>query len=201
MKKLPFALILLGLWSGCTTARLPKSPDIYSLKSSSSNITIVIEKVSDERGTTKAGTIGAAGILVKDEIIEFTTNHLVSTLNSHMNVNIVMTGSVSPSQVNEIVHSRNANGLVAAKIKSLKIHSIDAIMQPVEVDMDLNVVVYNRQGEQIMEKTFIGHYEKRMGIVAMVDKATGELVDSVVKETMYSLVKDPEFKKAINQLA
>lgn len=193
-------LALLAVFTGCATARLPESPDIFSLQQFSTSTRIAVPKVVDERGTNNAGTIGAAGIKVKDEIVDFTTNHLLHALNTRLNVNVVTTGPVNEAQASQAVETSNTNGLVIAKIKRLKMHSIDALMQPVEVDMDMDVLVYDKQGQKLIEKTIIGHYEKRIGL-GIVDKSTGELVDATVKETMQNLVKDTDFKNAIQKLA
>lgn len=198
-QKIVIMIALLGILEGCATARLPKSPDIYALQQFPTATRLAVPKVIDQRGTNNAGTIGAAGIRVKDEIVDFTTNHLLHELNNRLNVNVVTTGAVDEDQASQAVETTNTDGLVIAKIKKLKMHSMDALMQPVEVDMDMDVLVFDKQGQKLLEKTIIGHYEKRIGL-SVVDKSTGELVDSTVQDTMHNLVKDTDFKNAIQKL-
>ncbi len=199
MKKDLFLITSLTLFfAGCTTARLPQGPDVFSLtKFPESEATVAVPKVVDARGTKNVGMIGAAGIQVRSDIAPFATNHLIRAVNSQMKLNVVRTEAITKNNAANILKSNNATNALVVSITSLKMHSIDAIMQPVEVDVTMGVTILNGQGQAVLEKTIAGHYEKRIGL-SVVDKTTGELVDKVIQDAMFNLVKDEEIKKGLN---
>ena len=199
MQKLLIGIAMLSLFVGCATARLPQSPDIYSLQRQASQATVLVTKVVDGRGSMKAGMIGGASIQVKKEIVEFSTSHLMSALNKNLSLNIIPTNSLSSGDIAKTIQSNQADGAVVATIRSLKMHSFDAVMEPVEVNMSMDVVVYDKNGAQLTATSVLGRYEKRIGIT-IVDKSTGELVGNTVKNVMDNLVKDSKIKQAIQQL-
>lgn len=198
-KTLAWVLVLFTI-SGCATAKLPAGPDIYGLNKYSDVGAVAVSKVVDERGTISAGTIGATGVRVKNDVVPLTTNYLLSMMNTNLNLNVIPVGSLSSASAGEVLGQSDAGGGILLKIKSLKLHSVDAMMQPVEVDMDVDVAVFERGGKVVVEKSVSGHYEKRIGL-SIVDKSTGELVDQVVRETIANVIKDSDIKLALETAA
>lgn len=199
MKKTLVAAFLGVLITGCATARLSQGPDTFSLIEHSNAVRIGVPKATDARGTNKAGTIGAAFIQVKSELVDLTTNYLINYLNTRLNANVIRIKTVDSQEISSVSSQYQADRIFILKIKRLKMFSADALMQPVEVDLDLAFEVYDQTGKQIYKQEVTGHHEKRIGI-SIVDKTTGQLVEAAVLDAMNNLVKDPGLKKSLASL-
>lgn len=189
-------LLISGLVSGCATARLDSGPSI-ALTHHMQAPNVGVSKVIDERQSPNIGTIGAAGIRVKQaDLSQTLTNHLIQSLNSHLKVNVTPVVEVHDQNAASVAESSNTDRVVSLRVKKLKMFSADALMQPVEVNMDLELKVYDRAGKVIYTTPVTGSYEKRIGI-SIVEKSTGQLVNSTVQEAINNLIKDPGLKKSL----
>ncbi len=187
------ALIL----SGCATARLSKGPESFALTQHPNAVNVGVAKVVDERTSANVGTIGAAGIRVKQaDLSDITTNYLVNSLNTELKTNVTRIVSINNENAATVAGSTAADVFLATHIKRVKIFSADALMQPVEVNIDMELTVYDKAGKTIYTAPISGTYEKRIGI-SIVDKATGQLVESTVQDAVNNLIKDSGFRKAI----
>lgn len=184
-------VFLSALISGCATAKLSRGPDTFSLIEHSNALRVGIPRVVDERGTANIGTIGAAFIQVKGELVDLTTNYLINHLNTKMDLNVERLKGIAsaPSQ-------QPTDRVLVVRIKKLKMFSIDALMQPVEVDLDLECEVYGPGGQLIHKQAIMGHHEKRIGIL-IGEQTTGKLVEAAVLDAMNNLVKDPGIKESL----
>jgi hypothetical protein len=192
----PFILAGLFVVAGCATARLSKGPDVYTVSQHPSGLKVGVAKVVDQRESTKAGSIGATSVRVDKDIADMTTNYLIQTLDQQMQVNVVPVEASTPAGVASIASQRGVDAVVVSQITSVKMFSADAIMQPVSTSIDMNTVVYNRDGSEKYRRSFSGKYEKRIGLT-IVDKATGELVEEAVKDMMAGVGRDTGLKEAL----
>ncbi len=186
--------------SGCATAKLGSGPDVFALPQLKDRPVIGVSKVTDTRGGTQVGTIGAAGIRVKaNDLTALTTNYLLNTLSSKLDMNIQTVANFEGSDMPHYLKLKHLNGYLTASVTRLKMFSADAIMQPVETNLDLQIKVYDQNGEILYDQTVSGSFEKRIGL-SIVDKSTGELVNSVVEKTMEVLAQDSSLRKALESL-
>ena len=199
MLKVLFLSSIVALTTGCAAAKLSRGPDTYALTRYPDAVRIGVAKVLDERGGHKVGTIGATVIFVKKELADLTTNYLIHHLNSNLRANVEQVIVTSPDEIPSEAAKNNVEGIVLARINRLRMFSIDALMQPVEVELSLDVEVYDRNGLRVYKESFMGHHEKRIGIT-LVEHSTGKLVEAAVLDAMNNLVKDPGFKKSIASL-
>lgn len=196
MKKIVTIAFLSVFVSGCASAKLSRGPDTFPLIEHTHSLRVGVPQAVDERGTNRAGTIGAAFIQVKSELADLTTNYLINYLNTRLNLNVERIQMAAVQDFATIFSQHNMDRVLIVKIKRLKMFSVDALMQPVEVDLDLECEVYDPSGNLIYRQTFMGHHEKRIGI-SIVDKTTGKLVEAAVLDAMNNLVKDPGLKKSL----
>jgi len=152
--------------------------------------------VVDERGTANAGTIGAAFIQVKGELVDLVTNYLINHLNTKMDLNVERLKTATAQDIASASSVYHTDRVLVVRIKRLKMFSMDALMQPVEIDLDLECEVYDPDGKLIYQQTIMGRNEKRIGI-SIVDKTTGKLVEAAVLDAMNNLVKDSGLKKSL----
>lgn len=192
-------MIVFGtLTSGCATARLSQGPDTYALEHHTGVKTLGITKVVDKRGSFSAGSIGAAGIKVKGNLVDLTTNYVIKNVHDYLNMNVERVGS-DEAQMASLIQEKNLAGVLQVEIPELKMFSADALMQPVETKILLDVILFDKTGKQIYKTRVMGNYEKRIGLT-IVDKATGELVEKVVSDAASQLVKDQGLVKALAEL-
>lgn len=196
MKTLLTAVLVGALVNGCATAKLSGGPDTFSLIEHPNTVRVGVPRVVDERGTSNVGTIGAAFIQVKSELVDLTTNYLINHLNTRMNLNVERLKTAAAQDIAAASLLHQTERVLVVRIKRLKMFSMDALMQPVEVDLDLECEVYDAVGKLIYRQTITGRHEKRIGI-SIVDKTTGKLVESAVLDAMNNLVKDPGLKKSL----
>jgi hypothetical protein len=189
MKRIAIALVL-AVFTGCAAARLPKGPDVYSLPEYPSAPKVGVAKVADARESTKAGHIGATSVRVDKDVADLTTNYLLDALNRDMKLNVAHAEATGPAGIASMASQQGMDAVLVSAIKRVEMSSADAVMQPVHTVVDMECVVYGRDGSERYRRLFSGSYDKRIGIT-IVDKATGELVENAVKETVTSLAKDP----------
>ena len=196
MKKI-VTIAFLGVFiSGCASAKLSRGPDTFSLIEHTNSLRVGVPKAHDERGTNRAGTIGAAFIQVKSELVDLTTNYLIHYLNTKLDLNVERIPMTGAKDRVSTPSPHNMDRVLILRIKRLKMFSMDALMQPVEVDLDLECEVYDSDDHLVYRQTIMGHHEKRIGI-SIVDKTTGKLVEAAVLDAMNNLVKDPGLKKSL----
>ena len=183
--------------AGCATARLGTGPDVYSLKEYPGGTRVAVARVVDARGSDSAGTIGGCGIKIKAKELEaLATNYLLDGANRYLGANISRVENVSAGTVPQLASENDAIYFMSARITGLKMSSLDAIMQPVEVSCDLDLKVYDRKGHEVFQKTFKGSYQERIGF-SIVEKATGKLAERTVQDAVSNLVKDPELRELL----
>ena len=186
--------------SGCATARLPQGPDIYSTHQYSEARAFGVVKVVDQREKKKAGTIGALTVNVDhEELAQITTNYLIESLNLKLQLNVSRISKFDPENIDLPLSNQNLNGFIVARIKKLKLFSVDAILQPVSVEIFMEIDVYNTQGQIVYSDVFDGYFNKRMGLRTS-SEAHGELVESAVKTLMENLVKYRNFTDALSTI-
>ncbi len=201
MKKINFIGAILAsslILSGCATARLSQGPDIQSLKSHAGAAQVAVAMVEDGRGATHAGSIGATSIDVPTSVTDMVYHYLIAELNSNFGLNIKEAGKLSQEDVAQAVSSSGADKVVVSKINSIKISSFDAIMQPVQTQIQLDLSVLDRRGQAIYKHSYLGEYEERIGL-SMVDSKTGQLVESSVQQLMKEITNDADLKQALVQ--
>ena len=198
MKRYLIAVFLGGLLiSGCATARLGTGPDVYSLKKYPAGTRVAVAKVADARGSDSAGMIGGCGIKIKAKELEaLATNYLLDGMSRYFMTNISQVENVSAETVPQLASENDAAYFVSARIASLKMSSLDALLQPVEVSCDLDLKVYDRSGKEVLRKTFTGSYQERIGL-SIVEKATGKLAERTVQNAVANLVKDTELQRLL----
>lgn len=196
MRQIIMTVFFSALISGCATAKLSKGPDTFSLVEHSNAVRVGVPRVVDERGTANVGTIGAAFIQVKGELVDLTTNYLINHLNIKMALNVERLKMATAHDIASLSSQYHTDQVLLVKIKKLKMFSMDAAMQPVKVNLDLEYEVYGPNGNLVYQQTVMGHHEKRIGIL-IGDRTTGKLVEGAVLDAMNNLVKDPGLKKAL----
>ncbi len=197
MKKLIVWILGLIVLSGCATAKLSKGPDPAILIHHEESVPIGVVTTMDERESEKIGTIGATSIVVKkNDLVDLVGNHLIRYINEKIGLNVERVQINENDSIKLVATKKKVEGVIVLRIKSLRMFSIDAILQPVEVNLTLELIVFDEVGQEIYHRIADGHYEKRIGI-SVVEKSAGELVEAVVKETLSQYVKDPELKKII----
>lgn len=197
---LPTVILLLSFSTGCATAKLSRGPDTYALSKHPDGIRLGVNKVVDERNGDKVGTIGAAIINVKrQDLANLATNYLISQLNTSFKANIEEVAVTAPEQIPAEAEKRNVKGLVLARISHLRMFSMDAIMQPVKVELNMEAELYDAGGQLLFNKSFPGNFEKRIGI-SLVEHSTGQLVEATVRDAVSNLVKDTDFKTSVASL-
>ena len=197
MKRTIVWIIGLIVLSGCATAKLSKGPDPAVLIHHDEIAPIGVATAMDERDSEKIGTIGATSIVVKkNDLVDLVGNHLVRYINEKIGLNVERVQVTDNDSIKLVATKKKVEGVIVLRIKSLKMFSMDALLQPVEVNLTLELVVFDEVGQEIYRRIADGHYAKRIGIT-VVEKSAGELVEAVVKETLSQYVKDSELKKII----
>ncbi len=192
MKKILLLLGCLLSLNACATATLPSGPTLNNLTQHSNALSVAVDVV-DERESTKVGTIGALTVHVKKNIEDLVAGHLLTALNADKKINVVRSYS------EELGGNAGNTGIIVSKIKTLNMNSADAILDPVQVDLSLEILVKNAKGEKTLHTFAMGRYSKRIGIT-IVDRSTGQLVDSVVKDAVFNLMQDAKFGKALESI-
>ncbi len=177
------ALLVLGLalLTGCVTAKLPPASDAFAPQDRPGQAKVGVARVKDARASVKVGHIGAASISVKKPDLEnLVTSHLMDCFNRQLGVNVERVSAETAEEAKLLADSRGVDGLVLASILNLTMTSVDAVMEPVEVALDVEVSLHDQTGRQIFKEVVLGRYSKWIGIT-IVDKATGKLVDATTR--------------------
>lgn len=195
MKNVILGLLLFSS-AGCATARLPEGPDA-SILIHQEPAPVVVARASDEREGEKIGTIGATTIFVKKGgLVNLVSNHLVRYINEKVGLNVERVEVSETDSIKLIATKKKIEGVILLRIKSLRMFSVDALLDPVQTNLTLELVVFDEAGREIYRRVATGHHEKRIG-VSVVEKSAGELVESVVKETLRQYLRDPDLRRII----
>lgn len=182
---------------GCATARLPKGPDTSILIRHQEPAPVVAARALDERGSEKIGAIGATTIFVrKSELVNLVSNHLIRYLNEKVGLDVERVQTIETDSIQLTATKKKAEGVILLRIKSLRMFSLDALLDPVQTDLTLELIVFDERGEAIYRRAVTGRHEKRIGI-SVVEKSAGELVESVVKETLRQYLRDRDLRRII----
>lgn len=187
------------LISSCTTVKLGKGPDIYGLARYEKAPMVGVAKVTDERERTRAGTIGANGIVVKDGLSDLASNHLMAGVNKSARVNVIGLKDFDEASASAAAAQYNADKVIKSSIKSLRVKSVDAILEPVEVEVDMHVLVYDKTGTMVYDADITGRHEKRLGMSLKTDKVVGEMVEEAVRDAVRQLADNSAFKLALEK--
>ncbi|MBI4398158.1 MAG: hypothetical protein HY586_03440 [Candidatus Omnitrophica bacterium] len=200
MKSLAGILMAALFVSGCAmTAKLPQAPDASSFTRYPDVASVGVAKVQDVRGTVKAGAISAQPVEVKEDITDFCTKYLINSLNSDMKVNVTLIEETLPANdIPLLAAQKGLDRILISKLISVKFSSLDAIMDPVQTDMQMDVYVYNQSGELILKRNFFGKAEKWLGLGTSI-KSTGKLVQESTLNLMGTLASDAELKSALTK--
>ncbi len=184
------------LMMGCTTLQLSKGVDMNELREYPEGVRLGLVSAKDLRGSNSIGSIGAAGYKLKGEVVDFTTNQVMSSANHYLQANLLPISQPAESEMAGVALRNNLDGFVIPEIHKIKLFSMDSLMQPVETDVDIKVNLYNAKGEAVYNSSYAGHYEKRVGLVTS-PKPIAELVENAIKDAVSKFVKDEEMKKQL----
>jgi len=191
--RLMIAVILAFAVIGCATAKLPAVPSLDSMTTFSDAMTLGVS-VKDSRAKEGVGTIGAAGIIVKKtDVVDFLAKQLIHNINREFMINVVQVFTGEPEKV-----VKGNDKMLAVDIKRIKMRSIDAIMEPVNVEMDIDLSLFNDSGEKIYQNSYTGQYRETIGF-SIVEKKTGQLVDKVINDVITKIFQDSQFVNKLRE--
>lgn len=197
MRSVFIIMLVLFTGTGCITAHLSKGPDTSVLIQHEDLNPIGVAAALDDRDSEKIGTIGATTIEVKkSELTNLVSNHLIRYINEKIGLNVERVEVSDSDSIKLIASKKKVEGIIILRIKSLRMFSLDALLQPVEVDLTLELSVFEEGGQELYRRVITGHHEKRIGI-SIVEKATGEIVEAAIKDTLRQYAKDPDLKRII----
>jgi hypothetical protein len=197
MRKYFFLVFLILSFSGCTTVKLAQGPAIDSLPIFSNAPNVGVAKTLDQREKSYIGTIGASPIHIKEGLPEATSNYLTYNVNTLYKLNVVQIPETPDSEkITEIAKKYAVTRVIVPKIKAVRMFSLDAILQPVEVNVDMLVDVYDISGKEVFHETVTGQYEKRIGL-SVGNKSIASLVEMAIREAVSNLVKNENFESVV----
>lgn len=198
MKNIFFIMVGLFGLTGCASAQPGTSPETTHAIVQHKEVTMPeAVKVMDDRGNKKARTIGATVIQTNgNNLVELVTDHFIKYINDKARLNVVKVAIKESDVIEEVVDTYKLEGMAILKIKELRVFSIDAFIQPVEVDLLLELSIFDKSGQKIYNRTISGHHEERIGLI-IVENNVENLVEIVLKDALNQYGKDPELKKII----
>jgi len=192
-------LLLLTI-TGCATSRIPSGPETFSTIQYEGKPKLGIIKAQDSRKEKKAGNIGLAVINVESEdLTNMVTNHLVHCVNNDLQFNVEKVGAYLPKDMNMVATQYGTSGTITLNVLRLELRSFDAILEPVETDIDAKVQVYDQEGKLVYEEIINGHYSERIGL-SIVDKATGELINKATESLIKNIAINLNLRKTLTAL-
>ncbi len=196
MKTTSLLLILL-LINGCVGARLSSGPNTSPLIKHEDLTSVGVAATVDDRESEKVGTIGAATITVrKSDLANVVGNYLIKYINEKVGLNVERVQMNETGSIKLAASKNKVNRIIILTIKTLNMFSLDALLQPVDVNLTLELRILGEGGDEIYRRTVTAHYAKRIKI-PVIEKNTGELVESVAKEALRQYSKDQDLKKII----
>lgn len=191
-------MLLAFFSSGCSVlSSLPPAPNTFAPTIYPDKIKIGVSKVSDSRDNTKAGSIGGLIINVDNKSLsDFTSNYLLHYLNEKMQINVVRIEDIAGNDLPAVAQKYSVERLVVGNVADINMFSLDELLQPTEVGIVIEIVVYDSQGSQLYKRSVVGNFRKRVNSF-IIERSTGKLVEEVVKDAMNNLINDADFKKAV----
>ena len=128
--------------NGCASMQFAEGPDVTSLRTYANTPTWVVQDVVDNRKDEKAGQIGLLlkTVVKSSDLTKSVTDHLVYMLNSQVRINVLRTSVNDPSVIAGQFISKNISGILSARVKAVKVSSLD-ILIPIKSEMTMELVM------------------------------------------------------------
>lgn len=181
--------------SGCATVQLSSMGVVpYAFRSHPGAPTVAVAKLQDARPRPEdLGIIGASPIRTKDDIARSATEILLQELND-AGYNIQRaeeTASVPPA---------GTNALLRGTLEKTHMHSMDAILQPVELELQATLEVISPDGRVAYRKTYFVNPSKRMGIsMGAAGGWQAKFLTEGFQDLAARTVQDDHLKKALGK--
>ena len=198
MKKI-WILTLLAVWiAGCGTTQPTKeyeSSDDAVLESTQP--AGVIAQAWDERHSEETGTIGIRSITVrKTDLTELVSRYLLHYIHEKIGLNAERIQMNEADSVKLAATKNKVNGIIILKIKELKIFAPDARLQATEVNLMLELTVFDDSGHEIYRRTVKRRYEKNADAF-VAELNTDKFIEAAMKDALKQYVEDPALRKII----
>ena len=188
-------LLLVG--TACVTAWLATGPDSIAFIQPEDTAPEAGAGDTTYRKDEKVRVMEAESIEVKEnDLVDLVSSYLIDYINQTMGLNVEQAQSEETASIKLVATKNQVDGAIILKIKALKMISIDALSDPLTVDLTLELVVFDAGGQEIYRRTVTGHLEKRIS-PSILEERVGELFKPVVKDALGQFGKDPDLKRVI----
>ena len=182
---------------GCVTAKLPTGPYPNSLTSSPQAKSIGFIPASDERGSSRIGTVGLGGVSIEKESVEkLMTNYLAFSLNEGLGLNIVLLSPLDAKNIAAAAARHHLDRIVAPKIKTLKISSFDATIDPANMKISMDIEVYDAMGTLVLTNAYDRSDTGQLN-TSDLERSIGKLAESIIKNLASYISKDEKIRNAL----
>jgi hypothetical protein len=156
----------------------------------------------DERADSqRIGSISALGVTLKEDPSELVGKEVVAALHEQgINATLGHVSSEDSGAFPQVAEQSQAAGVLAIAVKSIKVASFDALMDPPTATVTLEAPLYDRQGSVVERESATGRVQRRVNTFA-AEKSVGELVAEATHDAAQQLVSRGSLTGAITRFA
>lgn len=192
------SLLVLGFTlAGCVTAKMD-IPSAAPLPVITGAPTIAIS-VKDARSTDSIGKISATTVKVLRTDFEKLTAGLFKehVYGKRFNTTPVSGANLSSAEgIQKALTEVKADALLHISVQSLRVKSVDMLLDEPSYNLDGNIVLYDNTGKLIYQGLLTSSAESRN----LSEKDEGETMAQLVKMAILEMENDSRFSKALSQI-
>ena len=191
--KLPGLVAGMLALAGCSATfhpQMPAAPTATRVAANSASPTIGLGPVRDARGRTDAGFIGAAHVEITSELPGYLHDSFAAALSQHGYAVVDVTQPPAAASVKNIVQ---------VSLEAATASTIDAVLQPVTVQVSIVVQVVGPSGTISFAHPYSGSSNERLGMHGQsgYEESLGALLSTAANEAIERTFADPAFLKAL----
>ena len=191
MKKIIFCFLGVLLFSGCST--VVKLPDDFSgANGVSGTASQVAIQIRDSRGTEKIGVIGASPIKVKkSDMVQMAERSLTKMLSDEGISSVRVSGIDFNDQSKVSNQARAHDGLILFDLNSVRVSSIDVILDPPDYVAEGLMIFYDKNGQRVFASNVSGQKDSQ----AMMAKSIGNAIQNAILNSCASIRSLSEYDR------
>lgn len=194
--------VIVSFISGCAySAKIIDTGNVYSLPMIPGAPKIILADFGDNRGDKRLiGRVGALDLTSQTAVNVILTNRVASRLRDEgFNVQKAKLEKVmDKKEFMDVLRNNNAAAFLSGGLDNFFIASFDAIMEKGKGTTSFYVKVFDKDGNNIFNKTYSGYAENWIGLTGQF--GCEKLIEQSVQASVDELFKDSEFRDLLEKI-
>ena len=192
-------VVLVFLFAGCQTVRMPTGPDVDHL-TPLDHAPLLAVCARDHREKDRIGMIGGTSIMVpREDASKTLENYIRQTLYQAGINSSIQSGCADVSQgqsAKDMVSRSRADGLLIFNIQTIKVGSVDLLLDPPHYELESSASLYMADGKLYLERNFFSSIKNQ----SIGSNGQGKAVASLMEDAAEKLRNLSQFNEYLKSI-